>query len=200
MNCHEIVQRFFNRALVKRRALGSHGVRSRLTQPYRLLLGSAVTLASLLLIGRSAYNGLVEKGVDLEQKGRFVEAVAVYQRALRLNPTDAFTHYNLGSALEKQGQLDGAIAAYQKALQLDARYTFAYNNIGFAFEQQGKIDDAIAAYQKAVVFNPHYAFTYTCIGDLLSKQHKFEAATVAYRQAIHADHGMCWLTTTWDWR
>jgi len=43
------------------------------------------------------------------QAGQINDAILQYQQALRLQPNDALTHNNLGSALGMNGQIDDAI-------------------------------------------------------------------------------------------
>src|ERR1051326_4421757 len=50
--------------------------------------------------------------------GRFDEAVAEYQRILKLNPNYPLVHYHLALACEGKGQNDEARAEYQRFLQL----------------------------------------------------------------------------------
>ena len=58
-------------------------------------------------------------GVALDNLGRFEEAIASYNRALEIDPTDAATHYNMGVALDDLGRPEEAIASYRRALEID---------------------------------------------------------------------------------
>ncbi len=50
--------------------------------------------------------------------GRFDEAIAEYERILRLNPHYPLVHYHLGQVYERRGQRDQARAAYERFLQV----------------------------------------------------------------------------------
>jgi tetratricopeptide (TPR) repeat protein len=50
--------------------------------------------------------------------GRLDEAIAEYERLLRLNPHYALAHYHLGQAYERQGERARARAAYERFLQV----------------------------------------------------------------------------------
>ncbi|MGZ3438997.1 MAG: tetratricopeptide repeat protein [Polyangia bacterium] len=56
------------------------------------------------------------KGVALVVEGRYAEAEKPLREALRLDPTLAEAHYNLGVALREQGRFDDAIAEYRASL------------------------------------------------------------------------------------
>ena len=50
--------------------------------------------------------------------GRFDEAIAEYERILKLNPNYPLVHYHLAQAYEREGQNDQAHAEYQRLLQV----------------------------------------------------------------------------------
>jgi tetratricopeptide (TPR) repeat protein len=50
--------------------------------------------------------------------GRLDEAIAEYERILKLNPSYPLAHYHLGQAYELKGQADQARAFYQQFLNV----------------------------------------------------------------------------------
>ncbi|MFQ5937122.1 MAG: tetratricopeptide repeat protein, partial [Acidiferrobacterales bacterium] len=118
--------------------------------------------------------------VQRAQPGRAVEFI---EKAIRLNPTVAAYHNNLGEALRVQDQLDAAISAYHRALALQADYAEALNNLGLALQAQGKLDAAAAALRDALALAPD-AETQCNLADVLREQGKLEEAIVAYRKAL----------------
>ena len=70
-------------------------------------------------------------GVARDDLGRFVEAIASYNRAIEIDPTDATTHCNMGVALNNLGRFEEAISSYRRALEIDpslkqARYALIF--------------------------------------------------------------------------
>jgi Flp pilus assembly protein TadD len=65
----------------------------------------------------SALNRL--RGNVLYQSERYTEAVAEFNKAIRLDPHNAAAHNNLGEALNYEGKHDDAIAEYRQALRLN---------------------------------------------------------------------------------
>ncbi|MEG3982870.1 tetratricopeptide repeat protein [Microcoleus sp. T3B2] len=53
---------------------------------------------------------------------KFPEAIACYDRAIKLNPNVATAYQNLGEALKKQGKLEEATVYYRKAIELNAAH------------------------------------------------------------------------------
>jgi tetratricopeptide (TPR) repeat protein len=61
----------------------------------------------------------VDRSSQLFQAGRYPEAIAELQEALKVNPMNAVAHGNMGCILLKQGKTPEAIPWLEKALQLD---------------------------------------------------------------------------------
>ncbi len=69
---------------------------------------------ALTLYGRSNIGTVIDGFLC----GQDEEAILAYQKALRLRPNYAITHYYLGLSLERTGKKAEAKAAYQKAVEL----------------------------------------------------------------------------------
>ena len=68
---------------------------------------------------------------DLKQMtGLFQDAIADYDKALKIKPNYAETYYNRGQAKSYLGQHEAAIADYDKAIQLNPKEAEAHNNRG----------------------------------------------------------------------
>jgi superkiller protein 3 len=132
----------------------------------------------------SAY---IKQGKALYEQGRLDEAIAAYQKAVKINTKDALVYGSLGKALDERGKLEEAIAAYQKAIQLNPYFASIHNNLGNGLYNQGKLEEAIAAYQKAIQLNPQFAYVYNNLGNALTDQGKVEEAIAAFRQSIQLD-------------
>jgi tetratricopeptide (TPR) repeat protein len=97
------------------------------------------------------------RGIALQDRGKFDEAVEAFDEAIRLNPNLALAWSNKGAALVNQGKLDEAIEACDEAIRLDPTYAFPWNNKGTALGMQGKYDEAIKAYDEAIRLDPNNA-------------------------------------------
>ena len=80
--------------------------------------------------------------------------MASYRKALKIDPSCARAHYNLGNALAGQNLLHEAMAEWQIAVNLQPDYADANYNLGLASIRQGRIDDAIGFYRKALATAP----------------------------------------------
>src|SRR5262249_17892949 len=82
------------------------------------------------------------------QKGDVVNAIAAYGESVRLQPTWALAHFNLGYALQEMGRWDEAIAQYREAIRLDPGYPEAHCNLGYALKRKGQFVEALASLRR----------------------------------------------------
>lgn len=98
-----------------------------------------------------AYNN---EGVELAAQGNFRDAIAAFNRAIKIYPTYENAHNNLGLALGSQDQFLEAAAAFNRALKINPKNSETYNNLGIALGNQGKFAEAVAAFNQAIQINP----------------------------------------------
>ena len=131
----------------------------------------------------------------LFQSGRFDEAIAECQRALKIKPDFAAAHNNLGAALVKNqrgdngarrqnGAVDEAIAHYRRALQINPDFAQAHGNLGTALLLKGQMDEAIAHYQKALEIAPNYAEARYSLGNAFLAEGRYSESIANYEAAL----------------
>jgi adenylate cyclase len=89
--------------------------------------------------------------------GRFEEAKADTERAIRLSPRDPLAgifRVQLGGAELSLGHVESAIDEYRKAIDFGNHEYYAYANLAAAYAQAGKMDEAKAALAEARSRNP----------------------------------------------
>jgi adenylate cyclase len=97
------------------------------------------------------------KSIAENSLGRFDQAKADAQQAMRLSPRDPYVgsfHVITADAELSLGHLDAAINEYRKAIDLGIHAFFAYSNLAAAYAQAGKMDEAKAALAEARRLNP----------------------------------------------
>ena len=96
-------------------------------------------------------------GMTRSRQGRFEEAAAHYNEALRLDPGFASAHNNLGIDLSRQGTLAEAAAHYTERVRgLNPYRADTHTNLGILLSGQGKFDEAATHYAEALRLNPGY--------------------------------------------
>ncbi len=84
------------------------------------------------------------QGTTMIQVGEYTQAIQILERAVRLYPKDARSHYNLGNAYDSpSGNEDRAIDEFKTTITLDDRFWPAYNNLARLQIQTEKPDAAL---------------------------------------------------------
>jgi tetratricopeptide (TPR) repeat protein len=95
-------------------------------------------------------------GLVFSKQGRVDDAIREYREALRLNPDDADTHYDLANALCRKRLWDEAVSQYREDLRLNPDDAAGHNNLGVALFQKGKLPDAVSEFEAALRLKPDY--------------------------------------------
>jgi protein O-mannosyl-transferase len=130
----------------------------------------------------------------LFESGRFDEAIAECQKALKIKPDLAAAHNNLGVALirSKQGgvaalrqkSIDEAIGHYRAALQIKPDFIQARSNLGNALLQRGQVDEAITQFRKALEVDAEYAEAEFSLGKAFWQKREVNEAIAHYQKAV----------------
>lgn len=118
---------------------------------------------------------------DLEQ------AADAYRRALKLDPSHADAHVNLGRLLHEQRAPAAAEKHYREALEADPAHDTAAFNLGVALEDLGRVREAVTAYQQAIAIDPENADAHYNLAGLYEKRGEKAAALQhlnAYRRLV----------------
>jgi len=84
------------------------------------------------------------------------DSVALFERALAVNESNALAHAALGCALSERGETARAATHYRRALEIEPRIAAAHNNLGVALAAQGDISGAAAQFSEAArLFAPN---------------------------------------------
>ena len=105
--------------------------------------------ASLSLVPRRA-STLMNLGATLIKLGRFAEAAALLDEAVRIEPTDAQAWGHLATALAELGQHENALASADAALRLDGMLAPVWTLKGSLLRDLGRDADAAPCYRQAL--------------------------------------------------
>ena len=118
------------------------------------------------------------------RSGRHVQALAIFDKAIRLRPQDAELINNRGSALTEAKRHDEALDAYQKAIEIRPDYADAYNNRGCVLMHMQRFDDALSSYSKALLLDPDNAEYINNLGRALTRLRRYTDALDCYDDAL----------------
>jgi len=126
-------------------------------------------------------------GDVLVAAGRFADALAAYDDALRLDAQDAEAASGRGLALHGLGRAAEAIEAHGRAIELRPGFARAYNNCGTVRADARDLDGAEGDFRKAVEIHPGYVEAYFNLGNVLVMKGAFDEAIVEFDTAIGLD-------------
>jgi predicted O-linked N-acetylglucosamine transferase (SPINDLY family) len=123
------------------------------------------------------------RGVALEELGRYEEALASYDRALALKPDYAEALDNRGNVLQELGRFEQAVASYDSALAVKPDFANALVNRGNAFKRMGRLHDAEMSFRRVLAKRPDEA-AYSNLGSVLQTSGRLAEAVESYRRAL----------------
>ncbi len=125
-----------------------------------------------------------QRGLDLLKEGRPADAVALFDRAIELEPMNAVLHNNRAVAHDRAGKKDNAQAGFAEAARLKPDYGDALHNLGNMLRRLGRLAEAEAAYRKAMPHLRDSADLLNHLGIALLGQGKHAEAEACLRRAL----------------
>jgi len=98
----------------------------------------------------------INEGAEYAKLGQYAEALASFDKAIKINPDDADVWVFRGVALGDLGLYEDAIISFERAIAINADYTDALFFRGVALGILGRHEDAVASFRKVLSINPEY--------------------------------------------
>ena len=118
------------------------------------------------------------------QRGRLVEAVESFGRALAVDPGRAAAHLDLGIALGRLGRSEQALASFERALALDPDHADAWNNRGAVLIALGRHAEALASFDRSLALRPDSTATLSNRGVALAGLRRYGEALACYERVL----------------
>lgn len=125
-------------------------------------------------------------GTELTQEGRFEEALAHFNSALRVQPRYAETHYRMGLTLVAMKRFPEAIARLNQALSVDPANADILSGLATAMHQGGDLSGAANVYEKAIQARPRSIALRHQLAKLRHQQGDYSRAVAGYREVLSA--------------
>jgi Flp pilus assembly protein TadD len=126
-------------------------------------------------------------GRTLYETGRTEASVAIFRRAIRIDPGNASHHSNLGLALKDLGHDAESLATLRHAVRLDPLLAEAHNNLGIFLLENGKIDEAMESLHLSVRLKPNWAPLLNNLGAAYSDLGRHSRAMETLDRALALD-------------
>ena len=102
-----------------------------------------------------SWEDLKEKGNALFKQKRYEDAIAYYNKAIKLNPNQEVLYSNKGTCEKCLKEYKEAIRDYEKALEINPKNTKNMNRLASVYIIKGKIGDAKIMQEKALNLEPY---------------------------------------------
>src|SRR6266545_3564874 len=156
-----------------------------------LVLFAAVAAASMAA-GAALFhvsNSEVAQGDRLVKSGRYQDALAHYERAIRIVRRPSYAWTSRGVAMKYLGRLDEALRCHENAIRLDAEYAIAWNNKGVVFARMNRFAEADKCHAKATKLRPEYVAAWLNRGEVLARLGSREQAQQCLERARSISRG-----------
>ena len=98
-----------------------------------------------------------QAGLTLNSEGRYRDAAEAFKRSISLEPGNALSWLNLGTAQALFGDYVRAIDSLKRSVRLDPKQALAYSNLGEVCFRADRYEEAIAAYTELLSLWPSNA-------------------------------------------
>ena len=178
-----VIERCLNPAPSQRYSNFSE-LRCALEPIFQRLTGSRITIPTS---GEHSVAFWCNKGGSLYALGRNIEAIACFDKALRIDPRDAMSWHNKGAALFGLGRRDEAITCLDKTLSIDPQHALAWSGKGRYLYALGRHEDALACYDKALAIEPSMLTAWSNKGSIFNALGLHEKAIPCFDNMLAID-------------
>ena len=114
----------------------------------------------------------------------FKEAIAAFDKAIRINPGNAVYYYNKGLTFFLVQEYEKAIISFDKAIETNPKDPHAYNMKGISLFDSHRLKEAIDAYEEAIKIDPKNLNSYINKANTLDFLGRSEEALTLYEKVI----------------
>ncbi|MBN1771657.1 MAG: tetratricopeptide repeat protein, partial [Deltaproteobacteria bacterium] len=126
---------------------------------------------------------------ELRAAGRWGEAIAALQEALRLEPHDEGTAYLLGGLMERHAAPEELVAFWSAHVAVDAKPQTSHYFWGVGLERLGDLDGATARFAEGLRIDPAHELSEHALGRVAERRGRLDEALAHYERAteIHPE-------------
>lgn len=137
---------------------------------------------------------LSKQADDWMSRGKYAEAVAVLEKAIKLAPENEELRFNLAFSYNRIGRAREAIAQYRETIRILPEYAEAHNNLGNLLVRNGDVGGAVEQFQAAIKYQPENSSAHNNLGTALVRIGKPTEALAQFEEAIRlrADYAEAW--------
>jgi tetratricopeptide (TPR) repeat protein len=161
-------------------------MRSQLKDLAAFKRGELASIASELgqELDRQQVQELINRGCALFELGRYKEAIASYDIAIKINPENYLAWYNRAVQLAELSMHEQAIYSYKQAIKINHGSSMSYSNMGVELAKLERYEQAIVSYNMAIKIDLKNHVAFFNKGNALDKLGRYKESIYSYENAI----------------
>jgi tetratricopeptide (TPR) repeat protein len=128
--------------------------------------------------------GWIKKAADLMEWKQYKQAIAAYEKAIKLKSNCVEAWLGKGQALLESGEYDAAIGAFERVIKLQPQDFEGYYYKAAALEEAERLDETEAFHREIVEVLPKTPGAWFFYGMFLNRQKRYEEALTLISRAI----------------
>jgi tetratricopeptide (TPR) repeat protein len=156
----------------------------------KILLG-----VSMLIIGKTTFaqnnadaRALIKQGVQLNDAGKYAEAIDKYNEALKIDTGNIYADYEIAYSLFAWDKGKEGIPYLEKVIKANTSLNAgAYDLLGSIYDKDNQTEKAVAAYKEGIKARPDYQRLYYNLGLVYFREKQYAEAEKWAIEAIKLD-------------
>ncbi len=139
------------------------------------------------VINPGSISGLTQKALCMERLKRYAEAISVYEEALELDDSAAYTYLRIGKCYKKLEKYSKALKAFHQSIKDDPQLDKAWVATANLYEKMGNYEEAIFYLDRAIELDSTNTDYWKQHAFLQIKLGKLEEAAGAYTTLVELE-------------
>jgi tetratricopeptide (TPR) repeat protein len=128
-------------------------------------------------------NKTIADAIAHHQAGRLDDALALCEKALKRNSSQADALHLKGIITFQKGDAQAALEILDAAITAAPKNAAYHNSRGLVLKAQGRRDDAVETFERVIGLAPRFALAYCRLGQVLDTRGEHDAALALFREA-----------------
>jgi Tfp pilus assembly protein PilF len=129
----------------------------------------------------------------LRERGEHEEALVVHDRAIRMDPANAWAISLRGETYRLMERYPEALADFDHAIQLDPAYAWAIGSRAQTLVGMERYDEAVVGFNRAIELGDEEAWIFGSRGEAYQLSERYPEALADYDRAIALDPTLAWV-------
>ena len=129
---------------------------------HKVWLAAALSICTMCASAQGSAGArlLVKQGVALNDSGKYAEAIAKYNEALKADSTYENAYYEMAYTLFTSGRENAAVPFLEKLLKLNPNTPGSYDMLGSIYDDNKRPEKALEYYARGIKVDPTYQRLY----------------------------------------